>query len=265
MLEWILLFFITIGAVLLFWEYAVYNDFVIIQKDFHTLNDASLLADTNIVVLRHMPPNLTKPWSIQHFEKRGNIPILSHGVNPKRTTLQTWLSISSPSPEWITYSRDSARNLATGIRLPQRIDDTCGFLLNTRGRLPILWTPETVEAHILRDHFVPLTEVQPEIQWICVTDGVPLSLWISNNSAKSVLRNITKTQRINPWALSSAEVPWVSELKYIEVLVKPGTMVGIPRGCFWSARPSDIKGTTWYWTAQSHSPISYLQQLNINA
>jgi len=66
----------------------------------------------------------------------------------------------------------------------------------------------------------------------------------------------------DPWALKPEETPWISELKFLEIRLRPGNMLILPPHWWVAFRclnedGSAVHNGSWYWTAEFHSPISW--------
>ena len=101
-----------------------------------------------------------------------------------------------------------------------------------------------------------LQKTAAESTVIVSTDGIPLELWIAHEGA---LPAATAELLLNndPWAATTDTIPDINEVKYIEMKLRPGNAVVLPKHWFYALRTADA-GQAWFWTAQFHTPISYV-------
>jgi hypothetical protein len=103
--------------------------------------------------------------------------------------------------------------------------------------------------------------------WIC-TDGRPLRLWIAHEGATKGGKWLPdKPYGKDPWNLKSEDCPWITEVKFLEMRLRPGNMFILPPH-WWVALKCDndsekpngdlIMHGSWYWSLEFNSPISWL-------
>jgi hypothetical protein len=69
----------------------------------------------------------------------------------------------------------------------------------------------------------------------------------------------------DPWNLKTEDCPWIAEVKFLEIRLRPGNMFVLPPH-WWVALRCDaakaggdkILDGSWYWTCEFHGPISWL-------
>jgi len=96
-----------------------------------------------------------------------------------------------------------------------------------------------------------LVWVTAERQWIGCSHGCPLKVWLAHSKFHSFIPE----KGVNPWTITVEECPWLARVQYIEVIVRPGWVLGLPAHWGWAAAPSE-DAECWWWTASQHSPAS---------
>jgi hypothetical protein len=91
------------------------------------------------------------------------------------------------------------------------------------------------------------------------TDGTPLQIWLAHEGA--VPANVALVGR-DPWSLTADQVPWISEVKFIEIRLRPGNALVIPTHWHWAAQVPGGGETmgdgSWFWSAEWQTPVSWL-------
>jgi hypothetical protein len=93
---------------------------------------------------------------------------------------------------------------------------------------------------------------------ITATDGLPLELWIAHEGA--IPHNV-KDDIIgkDPWIQTTDTIPWIGDVKYIEIKLRPGNAVLLPRHWWYAVRAAQDDPTepfAWFWIGALHSPVS---------
>jgi hypothetical protein len=108
--------------------------------------------------------------------------------------------------------------------------------------------------------YIGVQKATAEQTIITATDGAPLELWIAHEGA--IPEKVTEDLRHrNPWTQTTEDIPWIGEVKFMEIKLRPGNTVILPRHWWYAVRVAEEKGSAWYWTAQFHTPISQLVSL----
>jgi hypothetical protein len=113
--------------------------------------------------------------------------------------------------------------------------------------------PSTPTPYVLRQT-QGVEKTTAEYTVITATDGSPLELWIAHEGAISdkVAKQLAGK---DPWIQTSDEIPWINTVKYIEMKLRPGNAVLIPRHWWYAVRPSS-DAAAWFWKGEFHTPIS---------
>jgi hypothetical protein len=118
------------------------------------------------------------------------------------------------------------------------------------------WLPTGTPAPHVLGGVIPLCKTIAEYTVYVSTDGAPIEVWIAHEGAvpANVVEDILHT---DPWTLTADQVPWISEVKYVEIKVRPGHAVAIPRHWYVAVRNSSEEGMdAWCWIGEFHTPIS---------
>jgi hypothetical protein len=110
---------------------------------------------------------------------------------------------------------------------------------------------------------IPLQQVRSDCKWIVATDGAPLRLWLAHEGA---IPSELKLEGRNPWTLTTKEFPWIVDVKFMEMRLRPGQGVFLPTHWWVAIKPelpvvSDaptVADGSWCWTADLNTPISWL-------
>lgn len=245
MLEFILIFFILFLILTFFYKQAIcefrINQIEWTQKE----NISPLLGEKVPLVLRSIPSATF--WTHQDVLARPcftDIPIF------QETTLTDWVSASTPDSlcPWKWSQAETIANVS-GIKIwankwlnPLIINPLLKFWMFPKYHC---WAGNVG----LRKTFAT---------WTCLfpVDGEIVLTVLSENSESSLPANWVGCFPAN---LTSKDTPFVNDLKYIDIIVRPGNCVFMPAHWFvsWtSTEKSDV--TPMVCTISYHTPISYL-------
>jgi len=223
------------------WMYrSAIHEFQILQKDYSSEHDwASLLEEQLPLVIRSLPKHWLGAWTRTNTRhKTWVVKVRDDEGRLFRTTWNHWLEEPVGIPE-------NLEELATTAKL-----DTTIRHWNDDGFRRWFWLPPRtpVPSILLKPKGVVKTTAA--VTTIVSTDGAPLELWIAHEGA--IPANVADELRgENPWVLTTKEIPWIGEVKYIEVKLRPGNAITIPAH-WWYALKSD-EGQAWYWVAESQT------------
>ena len=114
---------------------------------------------------------------------------------------------------------------------------------------PYVFSPQQVEG---------VKKVFSEFAAIVATDGAPLELWIAHEGAipSSVQSDLVHK---DPWIQTTETIPWIGEVKFIEIKLRPGNAVVIPKHWWYAVRTADgEKADAWFWIGEFNTPISWI-------
>lgn len=260
MLLEIVLFLLLVTVICLVSYKGAVHEYQILQKDWAPNIQWSQLLDENVpIVIRNVDPEwqgLT--WSFKKSAKKSwPIQVRSEDGDFLKTTWSEWIQSAPGQP-----ILQNGKELAKVAKLPLRTWTDGGF-----SRWSWIF-PTNTESFLLgpsEDTFLPVYKTTAVSTLIQSTDGAPLQIWLAHDGAipPSVAAELSGH---NPWALNSEDLPWMEEVKFIELKLRPGNALSIPAHWWVAARPmfaTDHVPTTmaegsWFWIAEFHSPVSYL-------
>lgn len=248
-LEGLFLFLLVVGLCVLAYRGAN-HEFQILQKDYtRDTNWAEVLSEQLPLVIRDLPKHWLGPWTKNRTEhKSWPVTITDTEDRQFRTTWNVWLATpNAPQPDNMVDIGQQAK--LGSILLNWNAEDfRCWSWLSasTSPPVPAVYSETTP---------VRLQKTSAESTVIVSTDGVPLELWIAHEGA---LSNTVSELLLNndPWSATTDTVPDINEAKYVEIKLRPGNTVVLPKHWFYAVRTAS-PGQAWFWTAHFHTPISY--------
>jgi len=259
-LELILVGVILLGLAVLFYRGAV-HEFQILQHDWSDdINWANLLSERAPLVIRDIPVELQGSWRRQAVARRSWPVLLQNKQGRVRSTCADWISTSLAQVE--TRTIENGERLATSAGIGEMVNDW-----RSAGLYRWTWLPtSSCSVHLLpptETACLPLQQVRSDCKWIVATDGTPLRLWLAHEGA---IPSGMKLEGKNPWTLTTAEVPWIVDVKFMEMRLRPGQAVLLPTHWWMAVKPelpviSDaptVGDGAWFWTADLDTPISWV-------
>lgn len=255
-LELLLVFGVILGVCLVAYKGAV-HEFQLVQKDWiSNLNWSSLLGEGVPLVVRNVAPEWMGYWRFKSTARKSWHVQVKEGDRQFATTWSEWIQSAPGQPPF-----QNGRELANVAKIPAQTWMDGGFCR---------WSwlaPWSVEAHVLgptEDTFLPAYKTTAVCTVFQSTDGAPLQIWLAHEGAVSS-QVVNELRGKNPWNLRSSDVPWMEEVKFVEVKLRPGNALAIPAHWWVAARPmfaldaapTKMADGAWFWSAEFHSPISY--------
>ena len=258
-LESLLVLLLVVGFLVMAYKGAV-HEFQILQKDWAPNIDWSpLLGETLPLVIRNVAPEwrgsawthqatAAKSWPI-HVKPGGSDQLM-------RGTWSQWLASAPGEP-----AIENLAEIATFVDVPLHAWTDGGFRrwswlptgLGAKKHVGILG-PTVGAVQTLRKTVAAATVLQ-------ATDGAPLQVWLAHEGA---IPDAVSLVGQDPWR---ATAPWISEVKFIELRLRPGNALVLPPH-WWYALQSEAGGAggpfptmadgAWYWMAEFHTPVSAL-------
>ena len=244
------------------------HEFQINQKDFNEENDYSALINEKVpLVIRNVPNELTSNWTLKKTGQR-NWPVL---LNEKGSTIRThwnnWIHtpINKENIEKIHKKYKNGERLAQSANIDEMINDWKYSGLNKLTWLFGSYKTNGVVLPPIEDVCSPLKQVKAECLLLVCSDGCVMNLWLAHEG--SIPSGVEKQMKgKNPWNLTSETIPWIVDVKYIEIRMKPGQAIVIPSHWYYAVRPElpivatePIVGNgCWYYTTEFHNPFSYI-------
>lgn len=249
-LELVFLTLLVIGICVLFYRGAV-HEFQILQKEYEPeMNWGEVLSEELPLVIRGLPKNWVGGWSARITGRRTWKTLVRNADGRKlRTTWMNYVETPAPRPALL-----NGAEIAEAARLSHTLsnwrDD--GF-----GRWS--WLPAsaaTPEPGILTSaDFRGVTKMTAEFTAFVATEGAPLEIWLAHEGAipAKVAEDLVGK---NPWMQTTNTIPWIDEVKFIEIKLRPGNALVVPRH-WWVALRGAEPADSWYWSAAFHTPVSY--------
>jgi len=241
------------------------HEYTIVQRNWAT-DEAkwpALLAEKAPLIVREVPQPWVRLWTNKRTAKFGWPVVIQEPKERSRTSWSTWLQAKSAGVLGKRIVNEPDLAIAAG--LPEQAAE---IALNFRSPywLPGSLAVKNVSAGVIapiEGAFVGLRKTTAEATCWIATDGKPLLIWLAHEGAtKGGAYLPPKPYGRNPWRLKPEETPWISELKFLEIRLRPGNLFILPPH-WWVAMKCDsqdthVGGGAWYWTAEFHSPISWL-------
>jgi len=242
-LELVFLLLLLLGISVIAYRGAV-HEFQILQKTYDDdANLSELLNEMLPIVVRTVPKTWIggwtahkvahKPYEIQVQDKQGR-------------------KFQVPWNVWLTTAKDTK---------PTSLDPVVASLHLERASAAM--TDDGFTRWTMIPHSTPIPEVLhpgkavvlkktiPEFTVITNTDGAPLEVWLAHEGAIPS----DGLLRLNPWEVTSDTIPWISDVKYIEIRLRPNNTLAIPRHWFYALR-NTTNEISWFHTTEFNTPIS---------
>lgn len=247
-LELLFLGILILGLCVVAYRGAI-HEFQILQKDYHPDNNWSeLLSEQLPIVIRSLPKHWLGNWSLAKTENR-SWSLLVRNPHGKRfrTTWAHWLKEGTD-----TNRPENMDELAEAARLHETVLNWA-----TEDCRRWSWLSSALPTPYVLYSSRGLTKTTAEYTVIVATDESPLELWIAHEGALSdkVVRFLDGR---DPWIQTSETVPWISTVKYIELILRPGNAILLPRHWWYALRPTTTGDRSWYWQSEFHTPISWI-------
>jgi hypothetical protein len=247
-LELLFLFILIIGLCAFAYRGAV-HEFQIIQKDFNEDNNWSeLLSEELPLVIRGIPKSWSGAWTEKATSKKTWQVIVRQDGRRFKTTWGNWLHTSYPKPQ-----PENKQEISAVARLPYSISNW-----TADGMRRWSWLPVTDPTPFVfgPEDFQGVQKITAEFTAIVATDGDPLEIWLAHEGAipSSVSDDLAGK---DPWIQTTDTIPWIGEVKFIEIKLRPGNAVLIPKH-WWLAVRNGGKDVAWFWTSAFHTPISWI-------
>jgi hypothetical protein len=136
------------------------------------------------------------------------------------------------------------------VEIPVAKDDVEVGLSDLESARRWWWLPD-IHCHTEQVTARGLTWVSAEREWVGSIDGEK-TVWLVH----SRYRRFLPEEAVDPWALTKETTPYIGRVQYIEVVLKPGWCIGVPAHWGYALRGSGLS-----WTAEQHSPFSFVRQL----
>ncbi len=256
MLEVLLVILLIVAFLMVAYKGAV-HEFQILQKDWKpTIDWSALLAEQLPLVIRNVDPTWQGSWTRKATsQKTWPIQVRKEGALFKGRWNE-WLQ--NPGQPPLTPETVKEISAFTGTPLPLWADG--GFHRWS-------WIPAhlvNASCRILGPGVAqPVRRTTAACTLVQATDGAPLTLWLAHEGAIPA-KVVPAVVGRDPWSLTQENVPWISEMKFIEMRLRPGNALAIPTHWHWAAKAEGEEGVGvmgdggWFWVAEFHTPVSWL-------
>lgn len=241
------------------------HEYTIVQKNWGLEDEkwSALLNEKAPLIIRRVPTTWTRLWNVKRTAKFGWPVVLEEGGGSRsRTGWSSWLAAAAGNSQHVVNEED----LAATAGLPDIAADI-GYVFRAPYWLPGSFAVKNIRAGVIppiESAFVGLQKTTAEATCFVATDGKPLLIWLAHEGATQGGRYLpADPYGRNPWTMLPEETPWISELKFLEIRLRPGNMLILPPHWWVAMRCDDCTGSTvadgaWYWTTEFHSPISWV-------
>lgn len=240
-LEFLFVCLLLFAIALISYKSAV-HEYEILQRDFSDdVVWSDLLSENLPIVVRNIPKSWIGGWvAVRHVNRPYEIHVRDETGKRLKTTFYSWLQ----SPKNTTYLEtipDVRLNTSTPI-------SEVGF--SRWFYIPHLYTEPRALSNL---SVVPLKETIAEYTILVATDGEPITLWLAHEGALTNIDILGK----DPWSITSQEYPTIGDVKYIEIRLRPGNAIGIPKHWYYAVK-NEGEEASWYYIADLHSPVSWI-------
>jgi hypothetical protein len=255
-LEIILFVCIVFCVCLVVYKGAV-HEFQILQKDWTSnMNWSDLLGEGVPLIVRNVAPEWKGAWTIKQTARKSWPIQVRDDEGLLGTTWSDWIR-SAPGQAPL----ENTAELAQVAKLPIQTWVDGGFC---RWSWLAPWRTDAFVLGPTSDTLLPAYKTVAICTLLQSTDGAPLQIWLAHEGAvpPQVCDDLHGS---DPWSLRSEEVPWMEEVKYVEVKLRPGNAIAIPphwwiavRPMFSTTKPTCMGDGAWFWRAEFNSPVSYV-------
>ena len=229
------------------------HEFQILQKDYEpNMVWTDMMNEQLPIVIRSIPKHWIGSWSYtKTAQKSWDVVVASPDKKKFKTQWSTWLQTPNNT------TPVSLKDCGKSMKLQNTFEHWMGegfhqwFMLPVTTPTPYVFQPSDVLG--LRKGISNFTV-------IVATDGIPLELWIAHEGAiPSNVKN--EIEYKDPWIQTTDDIPWIGDVKYIEIKLRPGNAVLLPRHWWYAVRAAQDDTSApfaWFWKGDFHSPVSWL-------
>lgn len=238
------------------------HEFQIVQKDWAPNIDwSSLLSEQVPIVIRNVNPDWMGVWTRRSTEHKSWPTRVKQGKSLLQTTWREWLS-SSPGQPLL----ENGDEMAKVVQIPLEEWRFGGFRRWA-------WLPfgHSIKVDVLGPSPESVRGVEKTRATTTIlqsTDGAPLQVWLAHEAAMPS-EVADELQGRNPWILQSEDIPWIDEMKFIEIKLRPGNALALPAHWYYAVRTQlpvvgdhiTMADGAWYWKATFQTPISWIASI----
>jgi hypothetical protein len=248
------------------------HEFQILQKDYDPDTDwGALLSEQLPLVIRDVPPSWLGGWTYGKTGHKTWPVYVQQGKGKGKDSKRRKVAWNAYLAEQQKQKQSvDCEDLAASVKLLQTFQNWGYDGMSRPWWLPV-GTP-TPHLFVQDDH-TGLEKTKAEWTVIASTDGAPLELWVAHEGA--VPPDVYEYEEpVNPWTATTEHYPWVGDVKFIEIKLRPGNVLMLPRH-WWFAVRSALGGTegieeegpslnahgAWWWRGDFHSVTSRVVSL----
>ena len=250
--EVLFLFLLIAGLCVIAYRGAV-HEFQILQKDYDpSANWTEMMNEQLPIVIRNIPKHWLGSWTqTKTSQKTWEILVCDHDKKKFKTTWGAWLQTPNNT------TPVNLQECATSAKLLTTFQHWQGDGVHQWYHLPVATpTPYVFQP----TNHIGLRKVVSDFSIIAATDGLPLELWIAHEGA---IPNNVKDDIVgkDPWIQTTDTIPWIGDVKYIEIKLRPGNAILLPRHWWYAIRASQDDPTSsfaWFWIGHLQTPMSWI-------
>lgn len=225
------------------------NEFQILQREYIAQTPWDELLNEQLpVVIRKLPKSLLGGWTESRTgTKQWPVTVLDTDTSRHYKTT------------WDAYLREQTHHQPTNMDEIASITQLDVTLQNwtADGFHKWYWVPTSLPTPVVAQpsYVQGVRRAIAEATLLTNTEGGALHVWLAHGGAipPSVVKSLMHK---NPWVQTTDDIPWISEVKYVEIILRPGNALLIPRHWYYAISTQDVP--TWFWTGEFHSPISWM-------
>lgn len=246
--ELIVLILLVVGVCIIAYRGAI-HEFQILQRDYEpntTWRD--LLSEQLPIVVRNIPKHWMGGWTLPNTEQKQWVVFLKDNGKRFRTTWNVWLKDNH------TTMPENIQDIVSAMKLYNISEHIVAEGFSHWSWIPVY---NIYPVCLPVGGFRGVRKTIAEFTGILATDGDPIEVWLSHEGAvpQKVADKLVTT---NPWEQTTKEIPWIDTVKYIEIKIRPGNALFIPRHWWYAIRSiKENTSSSWYIQTEFHSPVSW--------
>jgi len=247
------------------------HEFQILQKDYDPDTEwGELLSEQLPLVIRDIPASWLGGWT---YGKTGNKTWPLYIEKDEKRFKIAWNTYVAQADTVDSPTVEDLTDIAQPIKLLPTFQNwgydgmTRPWWLPVTTPTPSLFTSSSVEG---------LEKTRAAWTALVSTDGAPLELWVAHEGA--IPDDIYEHEgAIDPWKATTAEYTWIGDVKYIEIKLRPGNALLLPRHWWYAVRTASSSSDdspklkahgAWWWRGEFHSVtsrcVSFLDEIGKN-
>jgi len=232
------------------------HEFQILQKDYApNTNWGEMMNEQLPIVIRTLPKHWLGNWSFSKTVNRNwDIIVQSQDGKKFKTKWNIWIqNPNGTTPTTLTQAAETMK-LKTSFEHWAAEGFHQWYTVPTITPTPYIFQQSDV---------IGLKKGVADFTAIVSTDGTPLELWIAHEGAIPP-NDADEIVGKDPWIQTTKEISWIGDVKYIEIKLRPGNAVLLPRHWWYAVRAAKeqteqpLPTYAWFWKGEIHSPVSWV-------